>query len=1094
MNGLSVQMVFSPQNCSLEWLDRTLTSGLRGLADRIIARIEDGIRTRTSHHTLIIGPRGKGKTHLLTYIWKELQNRHADDLSLKIICLSEEERGITSLLDFLVASLRAAGTPTADVASEIMDGNYPTPMEAAFHLFHQKASGKCTLIVVENLSDIFDSLEEAALADLRGFFQDHPSISLLASSVNLFENSSKADHPFYGFFNIHPLRPLSRGEARTYLSTLALAKGDRELGTVLNKEEAQARVNAIYDLTGGNHRLLAMLSAFLSAEGLAELVGPFVEMADKELTPYFQQRLDRLTPHQNKLLRAIADHHGRALSVNEIARVTFLTPQSVSRQLYDLLHGGYVARKQVGRESCYDLRESLLRLVLDIKEGRDRPLPLIVNLLKNWYNVRELRKLAAMAPEHARFYYDAALVEKRQAEAGDIRAFAHMHLPMLKIEATGDVKQEILSKVIAHANKGQHSEALNLLEKLIRKDVHSPMAWAIRGDVLRMSGRREEALTAYDEVVERFGTSEDPEPQVSVASALVNKGATLGQLNRSQEAIGLCDEVVKRFGSSDREELQVPVALALVNKGATLGQLNRSQEAIGLCDEVVKRFGNSHSEELLQQVASALVNKGATLGQLNRSEAAIALCDEVEKRFGDSDHSELLEQVAKALINKGVALGQLNRNEEAIALYDDIQKRFDDSDHPELLEQVAKAMFNKGATLGQLNQSEEAIALYDDIQKRFDESDHPELLRLVAKALINKGVTLGQLNQSEEAIAVYDEVVEQYGSSEQPEVLEQVANSLINKGVALGQLNRSEEAILLYDEVEKRFGDSDHSELLEQVAKAMFNKGATLGQLNRSEEAIALYDDIQKRFDESDHPEFLEQVAMALVNKGATLWKLNRSEEAIALCDKVEKRFGDSDRLELLEQVANALFNKGVALGISVRPRAALAAFESALRIQPDNPSALGARVEALACLRREDEALRSLDEMLKVIPEPHWSRSLIVSRLLNIDRFVEDEDLLRQVVVLYRTDKDSLVGGLISWIQDQIPLSKSAAEQLEVTENTLRSAFAEISEAEYALAMLKAVRRDAMGDRKALLQLPVELRRLVESSQAEGTEAGKNK
>jgi len=111
--------------------------------------------------------------------------------------------------------------------------------------------------------------------------------------------------------------------------TLAQTKKDKQLVNALRETKSQARVNAIYDLTGGNHRLLAMLSDFLSADGLAELVGPFVQMADRELTPYYQQRLDRLSPQQNKILITIADHHGKSLNVNEISQYIFLPSTTV---------------------------------------------------------------------------------------------------------------------------------------------------------------------------------------------------------------------------------------------------------------------------------------------------------------------------------------------------------------------------------------------------------------------------------------------------------------------------------------------------------------------------------------------------------------------------------------------------------------------------------------------------------------------------------------------------------------------------------------------------------------------------------------------
>ncbi|MBI4492375.1 MAG: NACHT domain-containing protein, partial [Chloroflexi bacterium] len=93
------------------------------------------------------------------------------------------------------------------------------------------------------------------------------------------------------------------------------------------------------------------------------------------------------------------------------------------------------------------------------------------------------------------------------------------------------------------------------------------------------------------------------------------------------------------------------VATALVNKGVTLGSLGRAEEAIATYDQVVARFGERPEAALAEQVAKALVNKGVRLGSLGRAEEAIATYDQVVVRFGERPEAALAEQVAKALVN-----------------------------------------------------------------------------------------------------------------------------------------------------------------------------------------------------------------------------------------------------------------------------------------------------------------------------------------------------------------------------------------------------------------------------------------------------------
>jgi hypothetical protein len=83
-------------------------------------------------------------------------------------------------------------------------------------------------------------------------------------------------------------------------------------------------------------------------------------------------------------------------------------------------------------------------------------------------------------------------------------------------------------------------------------------------------------------------------------------------------------------------------------------------------------------------------------------------------------------------------------------------------------------------------------------------------------------------------------------------------------------------------------------------------------------------------------------------------------------------------------------------------------------------------------------------------------------------------------MVDVYAEETNTLTAGLMKWLQDQLPLTNESARALEEAEHTLRAAVSGIDEAEVVVDLRGAARRHAMGDRKALLALPVEVRRLV--------------
>jgi tetratricopeptide (TPR) repeat protein len=185
----------------------------------------------------------------------------------------------------------------------------------------------------------------------------------------------------------------------------------------------------------------------------------------------------------------------------------------------------------------------------------------------------------------------------------------------------------------------------------------------------------------------------------SLVFALINYAFALGETGRPAEAIAVYEDVVARFGNSDDPVLREQVANALFNKGVALGQMGRPAEAIAVYDDVLARFGDSDDPVLRERVASALVNKGVALGKTGRGDEAIAAYDDVVARFGDSDDPVLRKPVAKALVNKAFALGQMGRPAEAMAVYDDVVARFGNSDDPVLREQVARALVNMACSM-----------------------------------------------------------------------------------------------------------------------------------------------------------------------------------------------------------------------------------------------------------------------------------------------------------------------------------------------------------------------------------------------------------
>ncbi|MCH8294524.1 MarR family transcriptional regulator, partial [Candidatus Poribacteria bacterium] len=395
---------FTPSLMSPETLEAIFVQREK-LASRIVQLTRDSALTQSKHHTLLIGPRGIGKTHIVALVYHRIVAMEDLRDRLRIAWLREEEWGVTSFLDLLLRIFNALIEEYKDDdLAEHLESLYNLPADAAERtgatILKEYVGGRTLLLLAENLDDLFNGLGDIGQKQLRAYLQENSFCTILATSQSLFNGVSLQTSPFYGFFRIRHLEELDFDDAVRLLTQIADNEGDRELGALLQTPTGRARIRAVHHLAGGNHRVYVIFSQFLTRESLDELVDSFLSMLD-DLTPYYQARMAYLSPQQRKIVNFLCDHSS-AIPVKEIAQRCFMTHQTASSQLKKLQEMGYVRSESVGRESYYELREPLMRMGIEVKKHRGEPIRLFVDFLRLWYSQEELRqRLASLRPDAA---------------------------------------------------------------------------------------------------------------------------------------------------------------------------------------------------------------------------------------------------------------------------------------------------------------------------------------------------------------------------------------------------------------------------------------------------------------------------------------------------------------------------------------------------------------------------------------------------------------------------------------------------------------------------------------------------------------------
>jgi DNA-binding MarR family transcriptional regulator len=391
---------FTPSMMSAETLDKIFVQR-EALAHRLFENIRDSATTTTKNHALLIGPRGIGKTHLVSLLYHRIQADTELKERIRIAWLREESWDITTyteLIENILATLAKEYRDDdlkqrASLLKRLPDAEAGKEAE---RLLLEWLADRTLLLIAENFDDLFSSIGDDGQHKLRSFLETHNRAVLLTTATGLFNGVSLRTSPFYGFFNITHLREFTVKEAQEFLVRVAELREDADLAAFLRTEKAENRLKAVEALAGGSPRIWEEL--------LDELVPLFLKMVD-ELTPYYQERMRHLSPQQRKIATYLCRQQG-AIPVKKIAEDNRLKPNVVAAQLKEMDEKGYVRpatlsipSKGDNRIAYYEMREPLMRLCLEVKENRAEPIRLIVDFLRLWYDQKERISNLIATPE-----------------------------------------------------------------------------------------------------------------------------------------------------------------------------------------------------------------------------------------------------------------------------------------------------------------------------------------------------------------------------------------------------------------------------------------------------------------------------------------------------------------------------------------------------------------------------------------------------------------------------------------------------------------------------------------------------------------------
>ena len=581
-------------------------------------------------HSLVIGPRGSGKTHLLLRVAAEV--RRDDRLSAFYpIVFAEESYEVATVGEFWLECLNHLAEQAPEGERAGLRLSYSDLRTTADD---RDLAGRCLgtildfadrhekrlLVVVENLNMLFaDTADPDAGWRLRHTLQTEPRIVLLGSATSRFDEIDHPDHALYDLFRVLTLQALDTEECDTLWSALS------------GQPKGSLQMRPLQILTGGNPRLIAVLAGFVKTYSFKDLMSNLFDLVD-EHTEYFRSHIEALPPQERRVYLALA-RLWKPATAKEVASQARVNVNKCSAQLGRLVDRGAVLLEDgARRRRTYYVAERMYNIYYLLRRpgAESHVVDALVRFMALYYSPDELVHIGIGMAEG---------LDRDDPRQMDIQSTAFLHL--LALPELGDLLVDVLTQDAVIGAFGS-TQTPKLAE---------PMAYALlaKARTMETEQRWEEALGYCEEALRVASDVGGDDLAVANGAAVLRKMSLLKKLDRDEESIAtvavnyfaddqrvdvdMADAIVKMHLGLDR----VPHPIGIVYRAFTLSTLGNVEAAIREAESALGLLEDSTDDNDRKLRGIAIVMKGllaATMGRtIGRTDVVNLLSDMAEQRL-----------------------------------------------------------------------------------------------------------------------------------------------------------------------------------------------------------------------------------------------------------------------------------------------------------------------------------------------------------------------------------------------------------------------------------------------------------------------------